>query len=206
MKVPAVKTAWATAWDHHAIVVNFDGILRACAVFGDHVRRRLTAHAIVASGWRQAVWNHNPWGVKAGSSWAGDWYEMNTQEDDGTGQLYDVPNDAWRSFPNWAAAVRDQSARISPSSSRYKLAHAALVDASRPDSDYWAELGRAGYYTDTTNMTPSKFGSLCSRVNLELETATEEERTSAERIPVGPIIGIGAALLIAILLFAFTVS
>lgn len=198
MKVEAVSTRWAEPWDHHLICVNFEAILRLCGVGSAVVRRRLTAHAIVASGWRQNVWCYNPWGVKTGASWTGDWYEKNTQEDDGTGTLYEVPNAAWRAFPNWSAAVRDQLERISPASGRYAKAHAALISESRPDSDYWRELGIAGYYTDTTNMTPEKFASVCDRVEAEVSSATDAEKKAANAIVVGTVSLLGLAVAVAV--------
>jgi flagellum-specific peptidoglycan hydrolase FlgJ len=164
-----------------------DSILVSCGILEPHVRRRMTAHAIVASGWRQNCWNHNAWGVKTGSSWAGDFYTMDTKEDDGTGHLYDVPNDAWRSFASWREAVADFLKRISASSKRYGAAAAALVDPARPDEDYWAELGRAGYYTDTTNMTAQKFGSLCDRVASEV--AKKKTEAPGESL-IGPVFGL----------------
>lgn len=170
MKVPAKRTPWAAPGDHHAIVVNMDRILRNAGVLEEHVRRRITAHAIVASGWRQAVWNHNVWGVKTGKSWTGDYYTMTTQEEIG-GKMVTIPDDAWRSFPSFVAAIHDFQGRISASSGRYGQSHKALIDPARPDSDYWAELGKAHYYTDTQNMTPPKFQSLCNRVRRELGQA-----------------------------------
>jgi hypothetical protein len=185
MQLAPVLTRWATPWDHHGICVGMDGILRACGVDAEHVRRRMTAHAIVASGWRQAVWHHNAWGVKTGKSWTGDWYAMTTQEDDGSGNLYTVPNDAWRAFPNWRGAVADYQRRISPTSSRYAAAHAALVDPVAPDAAFWETLGAGGYYTDTQAMTPAKFASVCARVRNEVAAATPAEIDAAARVDVG---------------------
>jgi flagellum-specific peptidoglycan hydrolase FlgJ len=93
---------------------------------------------------------------------------MDTQEDDGSGSLYDVPAESWRAFYSWREAVSDFQERIAAGSGRYGRAHAALVDEDLPDSEYWAELGDAGYYTDTQNMTPGKFASLCRRVRSEV--------------------------------------
>lgn len=166
-KVAAVRTPWGTPQDHTELCRNMNAILASCGVTSATVRRRMTAHAIVASGWAQKVWCHNAWGVKTGKSWSGDYYLMTTQEDDGSGTLYTVPNDAWRAFAGWQAAVDDFRARISPTSSRYAKAHAALVSEQVSDEEYWKQLGLAGYYTDTTNMTPGKFGSLCDRVAKE---------------------------------------
>lgn len=178
-KVPATLTRWGTPQDHTAICRNMNAILASCGVASAVVRRRMTAHAIVASGWKQNCWCHNAWGVKTGKSWTGDWYTMTTYEDDGTGTLYVVPNDAWRAFATWAEAVADFQKRISPSSSRYADAYAALVDESRSDSDYWAELGEAGYYTDTTSMTPGKFKKLCDRVASETAGQEVEDTSSS---------------------------
>lgn len=197
VRVPAVKTPWAPAWAHAEICVNMDRILRAAGVTSETVRRRMTAHAIVASGWRQAVWCYNAWGVKTGKSWAGDYYEMTTLEDDGTGSLYVVPNDAWRAFPSWDAAVRDYEKRINVNSSRYGEAARILPDPNVPDSEFWAALGRGGYYTDTQNMTPSKFGSLCARVSKELESAPFGE-TDAIVAEAGAAVALGVGTWIAL--------
>lgn len=184
-RVTATPTPWGTPWDHHSICVNMDGILRSCGVTAAHVRRRMIAHAIVASGWRQNVWCYNAWGVKTGSSWAGAWYTMTTQEDDGTGTMYTVYDDKWRAFPGWKACVVDFQGRIAAASSRYGASYAALIDEARLDSEYWRELGIAGYYTDTTNMHPDDFASVCQRVYSELVSATPAEFAAAMEIPVG---------------------
>lgn len=163
MRVAAVKTPWAKAWDHHAICVNMDAILRAAGVAEEHVRRRMTAHAIVASGWRQACLNHNIWKVKLGG-WKGDYFQSDTEEEVG-GVLVPEIGTKWRSYTSWAQAFADYPVGTM---SRYAKSHTVLHDQDALDSEFWAQLGRDGYYTDTQQMTPGKFASLCRRVKREV--------------------------------------
>ena len=61
------------------------------------------AQKIQESGWN---WDdsemetvaHNYWGMKTGDHWTGDVFYMDTFEDDGSGNLYEVKDAAWRAF------------------------------------------------------------------------------------------------------------
>lgn len=178
-RVPSVLTRWAEPWNHNQFCVRFDALLKALGVTSKARREKMIAHAVVATGWRQNVWCYNPWGVKANKSWAGDWYTKTTQEDDGTGNLYTIEDDAWRAFGNWAVALRDYEKRISPNSERYGDA-AFWLDKQGPIADkrFWLSLGKGGYYTDTTK-PESWFPSIVRRVRHELVTASQEDLQEA---------------------------
>lgn len=179
-RVNATPTPWAKAWDHGAISRNMYALLVRYGIESHDVRCRMVAHAIVASGWRQACWCYNAWGVRVGS-WTGDYYQMNTQEDDGTGKLVDDKGAKWRAFKNWRQAIDDFRQRIAISNPRYKAAALALeAPGSTSDSNYWEALGQGGYYTDTVNMTPAKFANLCNRVRAELAKSTPEQLREAQ--------------------------
>lgn len=175
-QVKAVATPWAEPWNHRAVCVNMDALLSELGVSESHVRRRLTAHAIVASGWRQAIWHFNAWGVKR-ASWSGPWYVMPTDEEikGETVHFKGGKVAQWRAFSGWREAFDDTIARLQRSPGRLQ----ALYDASADDSDYWKASGAAKYYTDTRNMTPERFGKLCGRVRLEIESATPDEIAAA---------------------------
>lgn len=168
--VAKVETPWATARDHDAIILNMDRILRGAWIDAAHVRRRMIAHSIVASGWRQSCQNFNVWKVKRGG-WGGDWYVSSTTEEIG-GKVVVEHGTKWRSYASYADAINDYPIWHS---SRYRRACDLLRDAGAADSDFWAELGKAGYYSDTHNMKPANFGSICARVRRTLagETFTE---------------------------------
>jgi hypothetical protein len=171
-QVAAVATPWAKAYDHSAVCVNMDRILRALGVTQEHVRRRLTAHAIVASGWRQNVHAFNVWKVKIGG-WSGDYYIGDTVEENKAGATYTEHGTKWRAYSSFDAALADHPVFTMK---RYAAAEVALLDPSRPDADYWIELGKAGYYTDTHQIHGDDFASICRRVAHELGAAPPDEK------------------------------
>lgn len=156
------KTQWGTPWNHEELCRNMNSILVDAGVESGEARVRMIAHAIVASGWRQNVWNYNAWGVQQGS-WRGPYYEMPTVEIDENGNIHEVPNAAWRSFESWQQAVDDFHARISPDSQRpsYRQAYRHLMNPSRKaDAVYWSALGDGNYYT-AQHFDKKKFAMLC---------------------------------------------
>jgi len=172
-QVAAIATPWAKAWDHAAVCVNMDRILEVEGIEEEHVRRRLTAHAIVASGWRQNVHAFNVWKVKLGKA-AMDYYVGDTVEEK-DGATYTEKGTKWRAYDSFGAALSDHPVF---SMSRYAAAKVALLDAARPDGDYWKELGKAGYYTDTMNIHPPDFASICHRVATETANAAPFKKKS----------------------------
>jgi len=159
------KTRWGTPWNHEDLCRNMNAILAGAGVSSFAARVRMIAHAIVASGWRQNVWNYNAWGVQQGS-WRGPYYEMYTEELDEDGNVHKVPDAAWRSFESWGQAVDDFHARINPDSPRpsYRQAYRHLMNPSRKaDSVYWSALGDGNYYT-ARHFDKKKFAMLCRGV------------------------------------------
>ena len=136
---------------------------------------RMIAHSIVASGWRQNVWNYNAWGVQQGS-WEGPFYTMNTVETDENGNDVPVEDARWRAFGGWDEAVADFRNRINPDSRRpsYRQAHNHLY-STKPGASaaYWAALGDGNYYT-ARHFSDKKFGALCKAVLDILSTTTAE--------------------------------
>lgn len=174
--VPRVATPWATPAPkpmlphHHEVVVNMDRILRAAGVEEEHVRRRLTAHSIIACGWRQEkCYNYNAWKCKLGSGWSGDWFVADTiEEKDGE----EVPElgTKWRSYPSYESALADYRVWHM---SRYAAAKAALLDEDRPDRDFCQGLKDGGYFTAQSGV--DVLASICARVKKEMAAATPEE-------------------------------
>ncbi|MCP4604555.1 MAG: hypothetical protein GY847_29205 [Proteobacteria bacterium] len=168
-RVESFLTQWAEPWNRREICHRMNAILTECGVESEQVRVRMTAHAIVASGWRQNIWNYNAWGVQLGS-WTGPWYIRGTIEADDDGNYYSVHDAAWRSFSDWREAVRDYRNRISPASLResYREAYRHLIDPSnRADAAYWESLRKGRYYTDQ-QFTKARFTILCNIVRREL--------------------------------------
>ncbi len=156
------NTRWGTPWNHEELCRNMNAILVDAGVESGAARVRMIAHAIVASGWRQNVWNYNAWGVQRGS-WYGPYYEMYTEEIDEDGNVHEVPDAAWRSFESWRQAVDDFYARINPDSPRpsYRQAYRHLMNPSRKaDAVYWSALGDGNYYT-AQHFDKKKFAMLC---------------------------------------------
>lgn len=169
-RVAAKQTAWGTPWDRAELVRVMNDILIDEGIDSQEQRTRMIAHAIVASGWRQNVWNHNLWGVRQGS-WDGKFFVMSTLEEDQVGRKHMVWNAAWRSFDSWSEAINDFTSRINPQSSRpsYRKAYKNLVDPDRrADSRYWAALGEGNYYT-ATHFSEKTFAMLCWSVRGYLE-------------------------------------
>lgn len=161
-RVAPVSTAWGTPWDREDLAITMDRILLENGVDNREQRVRMIAHAIVASGWRQNVWNHNVWGVRRGS-WQGPYYVMSTVEEDDAGRTHTVWDAAWRSFGDWSEAVVDFASRINGDSSRpsYRKAYRNLVDPDRrADARYWNALGEGNYYT-ATHFSEKTFARLC---------------------------------------------
>jgi hypothetical protein len=179
--IAAVKTPWGEANNNRELVLNMDALLKRYGIVNVDQRVRMIAHAIFASGWKQNVWHFNAWGVKKGS-WKGDYYQMNTQEADASGNLYSVPGAEWRAFTSWAQAIDDFLTRISPTAERegYRQASAHLVmEGVEHDGQYWDALGAGGYYTDK-KFKGENFAALANRVRTELAAATPEQVSSAE--------------------------
>jgi hypothetical protein len=165
VRVDPVPTPWGEAWNHDEIVLNMDRILREAGVESLTARSRMTAHAIIASGWKQSVFHHNAWGVKRGS-WDGPWFQKSTTEMTRLGFLTTDYEAQWRAFDSWAHAIDDYLSRISRESRRpsYRKAARFLFDKDfRSDDDYWQALSEGNYYTGQT-FTPERFGFLCYRV------------------------------------------
>ena len=161
-KMKPRKTRWGTPWNHEELCRNMNAILVNAGVESDAARVRMIAHAIVASGWRQNVWNYNAWGVQQGS-WRGPYYEMYTEEIGEDGNVHEVPDAAWRSFEGWQQAVDDFYTRINPDSQRpsYRQAYRHLMNPSRKaDAVYWSALGDGNYYT-AAHFDKKKFAMLC---------------------------------------------
>jgi len=169
IRVAPVLTQWGEPWNREQICVEMNRILKANHIQSKQTRVRMIAHAIVASGWRQKVWNYNAWGVQQGS-WKGPWFKMSTQERDKNGRIYDVFNAGWRSFSGWSEAIRDYQNRISPKSKRpsYRQAHRALSHPhKRADLAFWNALSDGNYFTNR-QFTPKKFAMVCNIVRREL--------------------------------------
>jgi hypothetical protein len=172
-RVESVLTPWAEPWNHGQICRRMNEILIENGVESRQMRIRMIAHAIVASGWRQNVWNYNAWGVQQGS-WTGPWYVRSTQEADDDGNLYTVWDAAWRSFESWEESIGDYLSRISPDSPRepYRQAYRYAVDPNnfRADKLFWDSLREGRYYT-AQHFTTIIFATLCGRVRQELAAA-----------------------------------
>ncbi|MBN2342754.1 MAG: hypothetical protein JXX29_24045 [Deltaproteobacteria bacterium] len=167
-KVKPTKTPWAPAWDHVSVVKEMNRILLQHGVHSKTVRVRMIAHAIVASGWKQNIWNYNAWGVKQGS-WEREWYVMPTYEEDDEGNEVWVEDAAWRAFSSWEEAIQDFQERISPDSERpsYRDAYTYLTSERqyfKNSKAYWEALGAGNYYT-ASKFTGEKFARLCGGVN-----------------------------------------
>ena len=173
-QVRPLKTNWATPGNHKEICSNMNAILLENGVESPRVRERMIAHAIVASGWRQSVWNYNAWGVQAGS-WGGLWFTMNTIEEDVDGDAYLVRDASWRAFTGWDAAVEDYFNRIRPDSKRpsYRKAYKMLMSPdTKMDAEFWSALGEGNYYT-AQQFKGMKFAILCGLVRRLLNETAE---------------------------------
>ncbi|MBN2530145.1 MAG: hypothetical protein JXR76_27385 [Deltaproteobacteria bacterium] len=173
LKVRPKRTPWAAAWDRESVVLKMNDILSSHGIASESVRVRMIAHAIVASGWKQNVWNFNAWGVRQGS-WDKKWYEMPTFEEDDSGKMVFVEDASWRAFSNWEEAIRDYQQRISADSERpsYREAHRYLVSNAvsfRHAKLFWESLGDGNYYT-ASNFTGAKFARLCGGVRAVLRS------------------------------------
>jgi len=169
-RVRPIPTRWGDPWDRAALARRLNDILIGSGVVQRQQRVRMIAHAIVASGWRQNVWNHNLWGVRRGS-WEGPYFVMSTMEEDDEGNQHLVYEAEWRSFPSWEEAVADFNGRIAPDSKRpsYRQAYHHLVDPSwRADARYWEALGDGNYYT-ATHFSRKSFAMLCWAIRGYLE-------------------------------------
>ncbi len=167
LKVKPVLTPWADAWNKKEIVKQMDAILRQNKIESVNMRVKMIAHAVVASGWKQNVWNYNAWGVKQGA-WNGNWYVMPTVEEDDHGNKIEIEHETWRSFNGWKEAIDDFKSRISSNSERpsYRLAYKHLVSDKISVSvakGYWEALGSGNYYT-ARKFTGLRFARLCYTV------------------------------------------
>ena len=171
LRVRPRKTAWGLPWDRRGLVFKLDRILEDNGVANPEARIKMISHAVVASGWRQNVWNYNAWGVQRGS-WDGPFYEMFTVEMNDDGALVEVPDAQWRAFASWEDSVRDFNERITDTSQRpsYRQAYRHLVsDSRRSCAAYWSSLGDGNYYT-ADGFTPGKFAALCWYVRQMLDS------------------------------------
>jgi hypothetical protein len=176
IKVKPRKTPWAEPWNRSQIVINMNRILKENGFDNKAMRVRMIAHAVVASGWRQNVWNYNVWGVRKGS-FDGSWYEMPTYEADENGEFYKVEDAEWRSFSSFSEAIVDFTDRINPSSQRpaYRKAYRALSNRRihpKIDAEYWDNLKDGNYYT-AVHFSGKKFAMLCNTVRLLLKGSYE---------------------------------
>ena len=166
-KVRPSRTPWAPALERETIILRMNDILTSNGVDSVHVRVRMIAHAIVASGWKQKVWNFNAWGVRQGS-WEKEWYVMPTYEENDDGSMEYVADASWRAFSGWEEAILDFQERISAESERpsYREAYRHLVAETvspRTSRAYWEALSEGNYYTATW-FTGEKFARLCGGV------------------------------------------
>ena len=179
------RTGWAPAWNHRLVCVNMDGILRQCGVTSEDVRVKMIGHSIEASGWAQRCWHYNCWGVKLGG-WKGNYYYKSTVEEDAWGSEYDPGylGSLWRALPSYSDAVTDYFQRINVGSKRYGVAAAALLNPSVSPGDWWAIMGKSGYFT--AKKDPVKYmNSICANVRRQIANATDEEKEAALLIDVG---------------------
>ncbi len=161
-RVAPVSTSWGSPWDRENLCRVMDRILEENGIDNPEQRVRMIAHSIVASGWRQNVWNHNAWGVRQGS-WEGPYYIKSTLEEDDDGNRHVVWDAKWRSFDDWKAAVDDFKKRINADSGRpsYRQAYRHLTNSNkRADAPYWEALGDGNYYT-ATHFSKKTFTQLC---------------------------------------------
>jgi len=178
---PPRKTPVGEPWNHHEIVVNFDGILRSCGVSSLTVRRRMTIGMITAIGWRQNGWEYNFNGLKTGKSWSGPWYTRNAIEEDKDGDVYIIEGDTWRAYDSWSDSVAGWFKVVDQP---WRTARALLEDDTVSDGDWWAQMGVDGWYTAKTD--PVAWGnSIGRRVKKELAAATPQELEQAAMIDVG---------------------
>ena len=167
LRIRPLRTPWAPAWDREAVVLGMNRILLSHGVESENMRVRMIAHAVVASGWKQNVWNFNAWGVRQGS-WEKNWYIMPTYEEDENGHSVFVADATWRAFNNWEEAIDDYMTRISADSERpsYREAYRHLKSDTisfRTAKAFWHALGDGNYYT-ASDFTGEKFARLCGGV------------------------------------------
>jgi hypothetical protein len=165
LRVEPIATPWGEPWNHDDLIIKMDRILYERGVESRNARARMTAHAIIASGWRQNVFHHNAWGVKRGS-WEGAWFLKSTNEVDYLGYDHVDYDTKWRAFESWDQAIDDYLGRITRESERpsYRKAARFLVDRdNRADADFWKALSEGNYYTGSA-FTPERFGFICYRV------------------------------------------
>lgn len=183
-QVQKIKTPWATPAPepetphYREVCVNMDAILFNAGIDEPHVRRRLTAHAIVACGWRQCAnpktgrgecYNYNAWKCKIGSDWDGDWFVSDTiEEKDGKEQL--EQGTKWRSYPTYGEALADHRVWHLK---QYAAAKAALLDPSRPDRDYAQALKDGRYFTSSSGV--DLLSGVCARVAREMSAVSDSE-------------------------------
>ncbi|MBN2714875.1 MAG: hypothetical protein JXX14_03405 [Deltaproteobacteria bacterium] len=173
LRVKPFRTPWAPAYDREQVILTMNRILIENGIESESMRVRMIAHAIVASGWKQKVWNFNAWGVRQGS-WDKSWYVMPTYEEDDDGDMIYVSDASWRAFSGWDEAIRDFQQRISPDSERpsyreaYKYLSSTLV-SFRVARAYWEALSDGNYYTATW-FTGEKFARLCGGVREVLKS------------------------------------
>jgi len=128
------------------------------AGLSDASARILTAHSVLSTNWGQGVHNYNLAGLKASSSWrAANSYAV-TQGCEcraglpdnkdpscvcspGEGQYY-LSAVYWRAYNSLDEAARDFVAALQQS--RYTQSYALLMAG---DTEYFAQVGRDGWYT-----------------------------------------------------------
>ena len=107
----------------------------------------LTAHSGLAVGFGRCLWNHNMGVIRATPGWiaAGKpWIIRSTIEAGVSGEHFVDAGAKWRVYDSLADSAADVL-RLLSTRSRYRTAW-ALLQAG--DVNWFAELGRAGYYTE----------------------------------------------------------
>ena len=100
------------------------------------------AQAILESGWGKSAIGNNLFGIKADSSWSGEYVECGTKEYDGGGAYSTTAK--FRAYSNWGESVEDHG-KFLKDNSRY--AKAGLFSAKDYIGQAYA-LKSAGYATD----------------------------------------------------------
>lgn len=183
-KIEAIRTPWGD--DHKSIRLNMLALLERYGIAESYVRERVTAHAILASGWKQNCFNHNAWGVKRGS-WAGNYVVLSTYEEINKERIK-VEGAEWRAFDNWRSAIDDYFKRINVENNRYssaaKALYSRLIDC---DKTFFDQLRVAGYFTDT-GMSAGEFQSIVNGIRDEWKNATPADLKSADDFAKGAIL------------------
>ncbi len=101
---------------------------------------------------------HNTFGIKAGTTWKGPTKTTKTTEYK-DGKPYETTA-AWRVYPSFEDCIRDHL-RMVMKVKRYTKAAAKL---QRGDSDYMAQLGRDGWFTDIPDKVNKEWWACVTKV------------------------------------------